>query len=174
MARISSYSLDTTVNDHDRLIGTDGGTLGPDGRIIAGTAGATKNFTIEALRDHINGGADGSSINELRYETEVRSGTGLGDQLELYKVYAFESPQMFRLPVPVNGGWFKVTQLHANGNVIFLPPENEDGTTDTNFRIMNTTQATFTLNDRTASFEMIYIGDPTAADAVGWAIVGAN
>ena len=55
MARISTYSLDTSVNGHDRLIGTDGGRLADDGTIIAGTAGATKNFTLTQLRDFFAG-----------------------------------------------------------------------------------------------------------------------
>ena len=51
MARISTYSQDTTVNAHDQLIGTDGGMIGNDGRIISGTGGSTKNFLLSDLRD---------------------------------------------------------------------------------------------------------------------------
>ena len=55
MARISTYSNDTSINDHDRLIGTDGGIVGDDGQIVAGTAGLTKNFLLSELRDYFDG-----------------------------------------------------------------------------------------------------------------------
>lgn len=56
MARISTYDNDITINDHDRLIGTDGGMINPnDGSIVSGTAGATKNFLLSDVRDYIIG-----------------------------------------------------------------------------------------------------------------------
>lgn len=62
MARISTYVQDTTVNAHDRLIGTDGGQIGADGSIIAGTAGATKNFTLAEIRDFVHGVGTDSDV----------------------------------------------------------------------------------------------------------------
>ena len=41
MARISTYDLDTSIRDNDRLIGSDGGQIGSDGQVIPGTVGAT-------------------------------------------------------------------------------------------------------------------------------------
>ena len=44
MARISTYGLDTNINDNDRLIGTDGGTG------IAGVTGGTKKFLYWSIK----------------------------------------------------------------------------------------------------------------------------
>ena len=64
MARISTYSRDTTVNDHDRLIGTDGGRIDTNtGQLVAGTAGATKNFLLSDLRNYFQG-SSGPTIRD--------------------------------------------------------------------------------------------------------------
>lgn len=47
MARIQSYPLDTAINDEDIVIGSDG---------AAGADYATKNYTVESLKNYINSG----------------------------------------------------------------------------------------------------------------------
>jgi len=42
MAKISTYNLDSSLNDNDKLIGTDGGT------------GLTKNFSVRTFINYIN------------------------------------------------------------------------------------------------------------------------
>ena len=79
MARISTYSLDTDIRDNDLLIGTDGGTG------VAGTSGATKNFTIGALREYIR---VANEPGEERLETNLIT-TGAARTLTLGELYVF-------------------------------------------------------------------------------------
>ena len=232
MARIGTYSNDNTINDHDRLIGTDGGRLGPDGQIISGTSGATKNFTISGLRAFITGGSeesidsnviplsngggglDASVITQvdatdtdvaeinidgsLRVQEQIFLGGNVRDlegnilitptgenrlgyltdtitaataTIQPYSVVATTEASMLTLPPAEDGVWVKIVQLHRTGESILLP--NAADTVP--FRLMNTTidGGMFVLDDRTASFEMIYMGDPSAT-TVGWVIIGAS
>ena len=185
MARISTYSLDTTINDHDRLIGTDGGRIGPGGQIIAGTGGATKNFTIEGLREYIN-----STINRSIYLTQVNDTPGALVPIEPYTVIVTLTGTMIDLPQgeraagqdpdeyvpPVDGTWVRISQQNSDANNVLLNVP----------RFMNTDlpDGQLTIDDRTASFELIYVGKdaagfPEDADeytgpSVGWVVIGAN
>lgn len=56
MANINSYSVDSTIDPLDKLIGSDGST-GPDN-------GKTKNFTVSSLKDFVLSAPKLSSILE--------------------------------------------------------------------------------------------------------------
>lgn len=231
MARISTYVQDTSINDRDRLIGTDGGQLGTDGNVIAGTAGATKNFSLSALRDFFSGvtgtttigtipiqladgllgdssitqNADGDVLitnNDLVVTNDIRlagdllnmagepiidpDGNIMGENLLTYNtstsangavtvidiapftVHVSTRARMLRLPQnPEDGTWVKIVQLNRTGFNMLLGAS----------RVMNTTVASsFILNDRTASFEMVYVAGAAEDGSlpIGWVIVGAN
>ena len=46
MARISTYALDSTIEGSDKLLGTDANS---------NSSLATKNYTIDSLKEYING-----------------------------------------------------------------------------------------------------------------------
>ena len=54
MARISTYTIDSTVEGSDKLLGTDANSS---------SALATKNYTIDSLKTYIIG--DGNTVNNI-------------------------------------------------------------------------------------------------------------
>ena len=113
MARISTYGLDTNINDNDRLIGTDGGTG------IAGVTGGTKNFSIGALREFINSREDGITGD---YDTQLNT-TDVLDGLQLSTAHAFYSPGSSIMAVlpsgPADGSWVRIAAIGNTGLMIF-------------------------------------------------------
>jgi len=176
MARISTYENDTRVRGHDKLIGTDGGQVGADGNVIAGTAGATVNFTIDQLTEYFgdnipSSGSGGTTTQE--YRTDTING-GLMVPIEPYTVTVISGGGVKNLPSPAEDGmWVRIVDLtRRSGGMVML-------NAGMNGRIMNTDDPTLVLNNPdVVSFEMVYIGKPAAGadqgDDVGWVIVGAQ
>ena len=91
MARIKNYSADTSIDDADKLIGTDGKP--------GATFGNTKNFSISSLKTHFGGGVSGYSHTGAFADKPVsnqyvwQAGTGINYTAEdagagLYKVFS--------------------------------------------------------------------------------------
>ena len=180
MARISTYSQDTSVNEHDRLIGTDGGQVDSDGKVIPGTAGATKNFTLGQIRSYIlDEGEDGGIENDFRYATSA-SATGASEDLVSYAVNVITGGMVKNLnPEPIDGEWVRIVDLTGRGlnTMINAGP----GRKFMNLPADEPMNNILILNNGTASFELVYVedeaggGDSTdIADHVGWVIVGAQ
>ena len=191
MARISTYALDPTINEGDKLIGTDGGAIGPDGRVIAGTSGPTKNFTIQALREYIqsrNSDVTGDYDTMLNTEDSI-------DSLQLFTAHAFYDPGVIITSIlptvdpdadaPIeDGSWVRITGIANTGVVLFA------GSTDTAERHAGDRFMAGVASDGSEatnpeflmippgipySFELIYIADPIRIGGttapVGWIIV---
>ena len=179
MARISTYTDDNSINDNDRLIGTDGGRIGDDGMVVAGTAGATKNFLLEDIRTYVLGGGDdgmpGDHENEFRYETNTVNG-GI-DTLGAYAVHVLSNPGLKMLPQePRDGEWVKIVDLTSRNQRVMLHAGTRRFMNDT-----SDTRSVLILNSGPASFELVYVGKQAGggtsedvADHVGWVIVGAQ
>ena len=180
MARISTYTDDNSINDNDRLIGTDGGRIGDDGMVVAGTAGATKNFLLEDIRTYVLGGGDdgmpGDHENEFRYETNTVNG-GV-EALSGYTVNVLSAPGVKMLPQePRDGEWVKIIDLTSRNQRVMLHA-------GMGRRFMNDTRdmnSVLILDSGTSSFELVYVGKQAGggtsediADHVGWVIVGAQ
>ena len=194
MARISTYSNDQTINDNDRLIGTDGGSG------IAGTAGATRNFTIGDLRRYINSRDDGqSAMGGGDFDTFLYTDDTLVDGqppvLSLRSAYAFHnqgSSLMAVLPSnPSDGAWIRITGIGTTG--VMLYAGHTDLATATAASAGNRFMAGVTSVGTAASdphllmvpgsmnpsFELIYIADEITTTVtgssvtapVGWVIV---
>ena len=181
MARISTYSLDTNINDNDQLIGTDGGTG------IAGSSGGTKNFSIGALREFINSREDGITGD---YDTQVNISDVL-DGLQLSTAHAFYAPGTSLIAIlpssPADGSWVRIAAIGNTGLMIFAG--DTDRTTAAAANPGNRFMAGIDSNGVAAvddhslivpaqtntTFELIYIEDEitTAAGTapVGWIIV---
>lgn len=187
MARIGTYSLDTFINDSDLLIGTDGGTG------VAGSGGATKNFSIGALRDYIISRDDSIVGN---YDTNVVTETVLDEGLQLFTAHAFYSPTegnlMAVLPSgPDTGSWVRITTLGKTGLALFAGSTSGAAAIAANpgNRFMaGITDGGTAANDphllmipagTEASFELIYVEDEVTTNIggveftapVGWIIV---
>lgn len=70
---------------------------------------------------------------------------------------------------PMDGDWVKISNLTGTNNVVL--------NAGTGFRFMNDSQdrETVTLNDSTATFELVYIADNGEGDnPVGWVFVGSE
>ena len=69
MARISTYALDTTISNLDRLVGTD-----------AEDSNITKNFQIESLIEFIS-----ANLNLQAFDDDAAAGVGSIASGALYK-----------------------------------------------------------------------------------------
>lgn len=190
MARIATYQNDELINDQDRLIGTDGGQLGADGRVIAGTAGRTRNFSVGQLRAYIE---SRSSDTTGDYNTVLLTSSP-AEQASLftaYAVYSENSNVMLTLPTVgadgtaiEDGSWIRFTFIGTTGGIIYAGSSNTaniapgdrfmagigaDGRTVGDPHLLMITQ------DNVATFELIYVADPITIDGttapVGWIIV---
>ena len=182
---------DPTINDNDRLIGTDGGMIGTNGEVVAGTAGATKNFTIQGLREYINSrGSSGSGTGE--YDTNLITTTTQSEVLQLFTAHAVYVPgQTVVLTLPpvghatlVDGAWVRITRLSNTGSLNiyagaivnpgggnrFMAGIGADGAPTTDPHLL-----TIPAEAGDSSFELIYINDLITIDGttspVGWIIV---
>ena len=182
MARISTYSNDTSINDNDRLIGTDGGTG------VAGSGGTTRNFTIGALAEYIN--SRDSSVTG-NYATDLITTTNLTEGLQLFTAHAFYSTNMGGgtlmavLPsAPSDGSWVRISAIGNTGVALyagavdaaearrasegnrFMAGISHNGSPASDPHLL-----TVPSNQR-PSFELIYIADNFQdGNPVGWVIV---
>ena len=119
MARISTYTNDTSINDNDRLIGTDGGTGD------AGSGGRTRNFTVQALREYINSRGSGGSGSAAEFDTNIiTSINNDGEALQLFTAHALYNPSstqaMLVLPEAStieDGSWVRITSLNTTAGL---------------------------------------------------------
>lgn len=65
MARIQTYSLDSTINSEDKVIGSDGA--------VGAENGATKNFSVGELKGFIN--KDATFLGWARYDSSESFGS---------------------------------------------------------------------------------------------------
>ena len=197
MGRISRYANDTSINDNDRLIGTDGGTG------VAGSSGATRNFTVQALANYIN---SRTSATVSRYDTDLITATDLADPMQLdasgqfvlglqeaHTIYNPSGITNLVLPssstnatVPVpDGSWVRITIVGDHGGVNifagsimtanlgpgdrFMAGIDTSGNTVTDPHLL-----AFNRTER-VSFELIYIADDITINGVtapvGWIII---
>lgn len=164
--------------------------IGTDGRVIAGTAGKTRNFTIGALREYIS---SRSSDVTGDYDTIVLTGSPT-EQAQLFTAYAVYAPTenvMLTLPTVgtdgsavEDGTWIRITVIGNTGMMIFAGSMDTTETSPGD-RFMAGISADGTpANDphllmipqnEAVSFELIYVADAITIGGttapVGWLIV---